>query len=164
MLLGVWFNQPYIQQRFAAGDRVAFAGKVELDYGFKQIKTPFVEKLAAEPTTPEAGRVLPVHRATEGLSTAWLRRLVAAAIDDFADVPDHLPADLRASRGLVPLHAALRDVHFPRVAGRRRSSTSPARLRRAAAASARTWRCAAIASRGSRRASRTRSTGRRSLR
>ena len=113
ILLGVWFNQPYIQQRFAAGDRVAFAGKVELDYGFKQIKSPFVEKLAAEADDAQAGRVLPVHRATEGLSTAWLRRLVAAAIDDYADIPDHLPADLRASRGLVPLHAALHDVHFP---------------------------------------------------
>jgi len=112
-LLGVWFNQPYIQQRFAAGDRVAFAGKVELDYGFKQIKTPFVEKLATEQDDSEAGRVLPVHRATEGLSTAWLRRLVAAAVDDYSDVADHLPALLRAGRGLVPLHVALRDVHFP---------------------------------------------------
>ena len=113
VLLGVWFNQPYIQQRFAAGDRVAFAGKVELEYGFKQIKTPFVEKLSSETDATEAGRVLPVHRATEGLSTTWLRRLVAAAVDDYADVPDHLPASLRAQRGLVPLHAALRDVHFP---------------------------------------------------
>ncbi len=113
VLLGVWFNQPYIQQRFAQGDRVAFAGKVELDYGFKQIKTPFVEKLAPGQDESEAGRVLPVHRATEGLSTAWLRRLVAAAVDDYADVCDHLPAGLRASRGLVSLATALREIQFP---------------------------------------------------
>ena len=115
VLIGVWFNQPYIQQRFAPGDRVAFAGKVELDFGFKQIKTPFVEKLQAEDEGEggPAGRVLPVHRATEGLSSNWLRRLVAAAVDDYADVPDHLPAALRSSRGLVSLRAALRHVHFP---------------------------------------------------
>ena len=113
VLIGVWFNQPYIQTKFVAGDRVAFAGKVELDYGFKQIKTPFVEKLAPEADDSEAGHVLPVHRATEGLSTTWLRRLVAAAVDDFADVPDHLPSSLRAERDLVPLHTALRDVQFP---------------------------------------------------
>jgi len=41
VLIGVWFNQPWVQQRFLQGERVAFAGKVELDYGFKQIKTPF---------------------------------------------------------------------------------------------------------------------------
>ncbi|NTU70339.1 MAG: ATP-dependent DNA helicase RecG [Coriobacteriia bacterium] len=125
VLLGVWFNQPYIQQRFAAGDRVAFAGKVELDYGFKQIKTPFVEKLAADQDDAEAGRVLPVHPATEGLSTAWLRRLVAAVVDDYSDVCDHIPAALRSRRGLVPLHAALRDVHFPAT----RHDSDAARLR-----------------------------------
>ena len=106
VLLGVWFNQPYIQQRFAPGERVAFAGKIELDYGFKQIKNPFVEKLGDEDESGRAGRVLPVHRTTEKLTTNWLRRLVAAAVDDFADVPDHLPSALRDERGLVPLRAA----------------------------------------------------------
>lgn len=113
VLLGVWFNQPYIQQRFAPGDRVAFAGKVEFDFGLKQIKTPFVEKLGDEEGLEQVGRILPVHRATEGLSVGWLRRLIAAAVDDHADVPDHIPAALRAARGLMPLREALRRVHFP---------------------------------------------------
>jgi ATP-dependent DNA helicase RecG len=113
VLLGVWFNQPYVQQRYAVGERVAFAGKVEFDYGLKQIKTPFVEKLPPEGENELVGRILPVHRATEGLSSGWLRRLVAAAIDDYAEIPDHLPAALRAARGLMPLAAAFRAVHFP---------------------------------------------------
>lgn len=114
VLLGVWFNQPWVQQRFIAGERVAFAGKVEFDYGFKKINTPFVEKLPAGDDSLEwSGRVLPVHRATEGLSTGWLRRLIAAAVDDTADIPDHLPAELRLKRDLFPLSAALRDIHFP---------------------------------------------------
>lgn len=113
-LVGVWFNQPWVQQRFAIGDAVAFAGKVELDFGLKQIKAPFVEKLGDKAEAPAPARVLPVHRATEGLSTGWLRRLIAAAVDDFADVPDHLPAAFRQKHTLVPISAALRDVHFPR--------------------------------------------------
>jgi ATP-dependent DNA helicase RecG len=113
VLLGVWFNQPYAKSRFQIGDKVAFAGRVELDFGFKQIKNPFTEKLPADDDAGTVGRVLPVHRATEGLSTGWLRRLVAAAVDDFADVPDHLPGTLRGTRELVGLSAALRDIHFP---------------------------------------------------
>ena len=113
VLIGVWFNQPYIQQRFAVGERVAFAGKVELSFGFKQIQAPFTEKLPSEDDASLAGRILPVHGATEGLTTNWLRRLVAAAVDDFADVPDHLPSQLRSERGLVSLRSALRDVQFP---------------------------------------------------
>jgi len=117
VLIGVWFNQPWIQQRFMQGERVAFAGKVELDYGLKQIKTPFFEKLPAEDDAASAGRVLPVHRTTEGLSTGWLRRLIAAAVEDTSDIPDHLPSELRVARDLVPLHSALRDIHFPRTTG-----------------------------------------------
>ncbi|HSK48760.1 MAG TPA: hypothetical protein VLA05_12300 [Coriobacteriia bacterium] len=113
-LIGVWFNQPWVHQRFLVGDHVAFAGKVELDYGMKQIKSPFVEKLGDKTDAPSMGRVIPVHRTTDGLSTGWLRRLIAAAVDDFADIPDHLPSALRIERELVPLSAALRDIHFPR--------------------------------------------------
>lgn len=113
VLLGVWFNQPYAKSRFQIGDKVAFAGRVEMDFGFKQIKNPFTEKLPADDDSGSVGRVLPVHRATEGLSTGWLRRLVAAAVDDYSDVPDHLPASLRASREFVGLAVALRDIHFP---------------------------------------------------
>lgn len=115
VLIGVWFNQPWVQQRFIAGEVVAFAGKVEFDYGLKKITSPFVEKLAGNDDAKEwTGRVLPVHRSTEGLSTGWLRRLVAAAVDDYGSVVDHLPSELRSRRGLMPLHVALRDIHFPR--------------------------------------------------
>lgn len=114
VVLGVWFNQPWVGARFVPGEHVAFAGKVEIDYGLRQIKNPFVEKLGAEEDSSRVGRVLPVHHTTEGLSTNWLRRLVAAAVEDHADVPDHLPAALRASRGLMPLAAAMRAIHFPR--------------------------------------------------
>ncbi len=113
VLLGVWFNQPYVQQRFVAGDRVAFAGRVDYDYGFKQIKNPFVEKLPDADDEGPVGRILPVHHGTEGLSTGWLRRLIASAIDDYADIPDHIPATLRAQRALMSLALALRFVHFP---------------------------------------------------
>ncbi len=114
VLIGVWFNQPYIQQRFSAGDRVAFSGKVVLDFGLKQIRAPFVEKLPeGEAGEAASARIIPVHRTSEGLSTNWLRRLVASSVDDFADVPDHLPSALRRRRGLMPLGAALKRIQFP---------------------------------------------------
>ncbi len=113
VLIGVWFNQPFMANRFVIGERVAFAGKVEMDFGLKQIKNPFVEKLGADDSTEMLGRVLPVHRATEGLTTNWIRRLVANAVEDFAAVPDFLPAEVRVRHGLRSLSAALRAIHFP---------------------------------------------------
>jgi ATP-dependent DNA helicase RecG len=34
ILLGVWFNQPYMADRFQEGEHVAFAGRVEQEFGF----------------------------------------------------------------------------------------------------------------------------------
>jgi ATP-dependent DNA helicase RecG len=113
VLVGVWFNQSYLAQRFRPGERVAFAGRVTMEYGLRQMKSPFVERLGEADSSSWLGRILPVHPATEGLSTNWVRRLVSEALDQYGDVPDHLPAGLRMSRDLVPLATALRWIHFP---------------------------------------------------
>jgi ATP-dependent DNA helicase RecG len=113
VLVGVWFNQPYLSQRFRPGDRVAFAGVVQMEFGLRQMKTPFVERLGSAEDASWLGRILPVHPATEGLSSNWIRRLVSEALDEYGDVSDPLPADVRRRRGLVPLATALRDIHFP---------------------------------------------------
>ncbi|MDO8916018.1 MAG: ATP-dependent DNA helicase RecG [Coriobacteriia bacterium] len=112
-LVGVWFNQSYLAQRFRAGERVAFAGKVEMDFGMRQMRNPFVERLGDAAGSAWLGRILPVHPATEGLSTNWVRRLVSEAVEQFGDVGDHLPVTLRTSRRLIPLATALRWIHFP---------------------------------------------------
>lgn len=112
-LIGVWFNQPHIARMFRVGERVAFAGTVMFEYGLKQMRTPFVEKLPEEAEGPGIARILPVHRTTEGLSTNWLRRLVSEALIDAGDLPDPLPAELRARHDLMPLAAALAAIHFP---------------------------------------------------
>jgi ATP-dependent DNA helicase RecG len=113
VLIGVWFNQPYLAQRFRPGDRVAFAGTVQMEFGLRQMKTPFVERLGSSDDATWLGRILPVHPATEGLSSNWIRRLVSEALDQFGDLPDPLPSALRVRRGLVPLSAAIRAIHFP---------------------------------------------------
>jgi ATP-dependent DNA helicase RecG len=113
VLVGVWFNQSYLAQRFRPGERVAFAGRVTMEYGLRQMKSPFVERLGEAEGSSWLGRILPVHPATEGLSTNWVRRLVSEALDQYGDVPDHLPAGLRVGRDLVPLATALRWIHFP---------------------------------------------------
>jgi len=119
-LIGVWFNQPYVAGRFRIGERVALAGTVTFDYGLKQMKSPFVEKLPDDDdAAPDLARILPVHHATEGLSTNWIRRLVSEALEFAGDLPDPLPSEVRAARELMPLAAAYRAIHFPRTMAER---------------------------------------------
>lgn len=117
LLIGVWFNQPWVERSFTAGERVAFSGAIALDYGFKRMVNPFVEHLE-DPQghasgQSAVGRVIPVHRTTEKLSLGWLRRIVGAAVDDYGWQPEHLPHYLAHRRGLVALPLALRAVHYP---------------------------------------------------
>ncbi|MDR1413228.1 MAG: ATP-dependent DNA helicase RecG, partial [Actinomycetes bacterium] len=112
-LIGIWFNQPWVERQFKVGQQLAFAGPVKLDYGLKKITQPFVEQLEEGGEYVHSGHILPVHPTTEGLSVGWLRRLIAAALDDFADVSEYLPRDLRARQSLAPYAWALRSLHFP---------------------------------------------------
>lgn len=112
-LIGVWFNQPYMASRFRVGERVAFAGQVSFEFGLKQMRSPFVERLDDETGGPEIARIIPVHHATEGLSTNWTRRLVTEALRMAGSVPDPLPAAIRLRHGLDPLRSALQNIHFP---------------------------------------------------
>ena len=113
VLKAVFFKQPWVAEQLHKGDVVALSGKVSYDYGFRQMRAPFYERLGSSADVSQLARVLPVHPTCEGLSVSWMRRIIAAAIADTGDVSDILPASLVASRGLMTRARAFRDVHFP---------------------------------------------------
>ena len=108
-----FFRMPWLAQQIRRGDRLAVLGKVEFSYGFKQMTSPHFEKLDAG----SLAQILPVHPATEKVSQAWMRRIVSGALARVVQLPDPVPAALRARRGLMSLGRALRQIHFPRYMG-----------------------------------------------
>ena len=128
-LIGVWFNQPWVEATYKKGQVLAFSGDIKYRNGLKQIIQPFVEKISdvvqaqeesgqtsAQTQNPQyshMGKILPVHSTTEGLSVGWMRRLIAAAIDDYVPVSEYLPRSTLERRGLAPYAWALKTVHFP---------------------------------------------------
>ena len=108
-----FFRQPWIAEQLSQGDVVALSGKVTFSYGFKQMKAPFWEVVGSKGQAGDYARILPVHPVGDGISVAWMRRIVSAALADVGDVADFLPAGTRAARGLMSLARALRQIHFP---------------------------------------------------
>ena len=108
-MLAVWFNQPWVARRLAAGTGV-------LLYGKRQDRNQFwveeFEPLNGAAPAPGTGRV-PLYPATEGVSAAQLRKLVWEHYDAFTDVVEPLPSALRAAERLPDRAAALAGVHFP---------------------------------------------------
>ncbi len=113
LLMVTCFRQPWLKDSLSKGMRVAVSGKVEFNYGFKRMTNPFIEVLEDD-AAQDCGLIVPVHPATEKISTAWMRRFIANALDQCRGMLDPVPLALRARYRLFSRGAALSAIHFPK--------------------------------------------------
>ena len=145
----LWFNATYLQGRFQPGQMLALYGKVEADRdGQLQIMQPQFEILgdineeggASEAekkaaASLEIGRIVPIYESTgQGkLTPRWFRRIIRSALENLSpELPDPIPAAVRAHLSLISPRQALWQVHWPE-AGESfadlQSSRTPAHIR-----------------------------------
>ncbi len=110
-----FWNQPWRARQLEAGTDVILSGRVTWDHGPRmsgaEVEVPAEEEDAE---LLHAGRIVPIHPLTQGVTATRMRTLVWRALPLVADaLEDPLPEALRAARDLPPLGAALRAVHFP---------------------------------------------------
>ena len=129
----IWFNAPYLQDKFRAGQLVALYGKVEAashGYDRLQIMQPQFEILH-DPTEDgngneeerkwqslEVGRIVPIYEtAGKGRLTArWFRRIIHGMLEKLdQDLPDAIPAVVRGQMGLIDRKSAFWQAHWPEV-------------------------------------------------
>jgi ATP-dependent DNA helicase RecG len=122
---GVWFNQPWMRQKFLPGQHVLFSGKPKRHQGRWEFAHPAIQWIDADDDDVNGG-LLPKYPLTEGLSQHELRRMIRGAVEQCADlVPEFVPKSFRTGRKLPDIHTALRGLHTPASrgaydAGRRR--------------------------------------------
>lgn len=110
---GLWFNQPWILQKFRDDDIVLFSGKPKKRAGRWEISHPRIQWLNEDDIEAHGG-LLPVYGLTEGLKMHEMRRIMRAAVESCAHlVPELLPGDFLARLNLSPIGEALRNVHLP---------------------------------------------------
>jgi ATP-dependent DNA helicase RecG len=109
-----FFNQPWIASLYKEGHELAVSGVVQRYGGRLQLANQEVELLKGdEADLVHTGRITPVHRATEGISTRTIRELVYRALEQLPALPDPMPAEVVAAEALQPFDAAIRRIHFP---------------------------------------------------
>ena len=111
VLMVTCFRQPWLMDQVKPGMRIAVAGKLEFNYGFKRMTNPYLEVLDGEGAAE--GMIIPVHPACEKISAAWMRRLVGNALEAVCGLHDPLRLELRAKYRLMSRGAALSCIHFP---------------------------------------------------
>ncbi len=112
-LRGIWFNQPFLRERFVLGQRVLLSGKPKRNGLVWEMIHPKVATLEDGEEVPP-GSILPVYPLTEGLQQWQIRRIVREAVDAYTGVLDEVfPAAYLESHDLWPLARALPALHFP---------------------------------------------------
>jgi ATP-dependent DNA helicase RecG len=120
ILVGSWFNQPFMKKTFQPGQKVILSGIVKSNPfkgGRPQIDNPEYEILEEEDPDSlliHTGRIVPIYRTTAGLSVRALRSIMKTVIDSCAaGVPEALPDRLVAKYRFLPGREAVAEVHFP---------------------------------------------------
>jgi ATP-dependent DNA helicase RecG len=119
MLVGSWFNQPFMKKTFRPGQKVILSGIVKSNpykSGLPQIDNPDYEIMDEEEADNliHTGRTVPIYRTTAGLSVRYLRSMMKVIVDSCAaSVRDQLPDFLTRKYRLMPSSEALSEVHFP---------------------------------------------------
>lgn len=105
-LLIYFFNQPYLEKSFSQIKSVSFAGTV----------TQFNQKICL--VSPEwgeynTGKIIPVYPETAGLTSKYLRKLLACNLQTMQAEIDELPHSLRQYFSLDAKYDSLKTLHFP---------------------------------------------------
>ncbi len=109
----LWFNQPWMRERVAVGQRVLLSGTPRFNGGRWELVHPKLEVLDSK-QTPTKGNIFPIYPLTEGIQQWQIRRIVQTAVQEYAVcVPEVFPADFREQHGLWPIQPALEQVHSP---------------------------------------------------
>ncbi|MCH2571050.1 MAG: ATP-dependent DNA helicase RecG [Planctomycetes bacterium] len=114
-LLAVWFNQPYMQDKFSPEDKVLLSGKPTHDKGQWKMTNPQIQELVEQENSPRSAHpILPVYPLTEGLTTPAMHRAVKYALQTYShDFREILPTSFLESNHLVSIPEAFHTVHFP---------------------------------------------------
>ena len=121
-----WPGRPFLERQITKGTLLLASGPVRHFHGRQLQPREWIVLGGEDEQAPSRGMVLPVYRATEGLTVRHLRRLYEQHLGTLLPlVKEELPAAWREASGVVALPEALRMAHRPaRIeeaeAGRRR--------------------------------------------
>ncbi|HEY2827293.1 MAG TPA: DEAD/DEAH box helicase, partial [Pirellulales bacterium] len=113
-LRALWFNMPFMAEKFRQGQEVLLSGKPKLKGGRWEMSHPRTQWLDPDDADQPATQLLPVYSLTEGVKQASLRHIVRQALDNYTDLLDEAFTEaFLTEHKLSPIRTALREIHFP---------------------------------------------------
>jgi ATP-dependent DNA helicase RecG len=112
-----WFNQAYLKKYFKKGQRVILSGLIKGNpysgIGM-EMENPDFELFETDDKLIHTSRIIPIYKATEGLSPKQLRTLLFNAVKAYvSSLEEYMPRDILERNELNPINWSLREAHFP---------------------------------------------------
>jgi ATP-dependent DNA helicase RecG len=115
-----FFNQAWREAQLPVGARGIFTGKVSDYRGALQLAHPDYEmfddiqlKDGAAATSKWLEQPIPIYPASSAIASWQIAKTVELILDGLGDVPDPVPAEVAAERGLLSYRQALELIHRP---------------------------------------------------
>jgi ATP-dependent DNA helicase RecG len=109
-----WMNQAFLADVLTPRAAVVIFGDVKLDSSGLHFLNPEYEIVGEDLAALNMGRIVPFYERTGTVSPNMQRKLVRSVLDGLpTEIPDLLPADLRARLQLMDRRPALEGAHFP---------------------------------------------------
>ena len=116
----IWFNQLYLIKTIPPGTTLSLSGKVKAKGKKLILSSPSYEVISRQKLSEDffedlkhTGRLVPIYPETEGLSSRAFRYLIKPLLDSPLNLSEYLPDFLLKKYNLLPLKAALNQIHFP---------------------------------------------------
>ena len=120
-----FFNQPWTRSMYKEGYEVAVSGIAQLYRGRLQLANQEIELLKGDDQDlVHTGRITPIHRASEGITTRTIRELVWRALERLGPIPDPMPEELDPREALRAVRPCDPGHPLPRLAARARRRRS----------------------------------------
>ena len=115
----IWFNSiSWIIDKFQKGNSIAIFGKLEFRKGFQMVHPDF-DILEDGEDPVNTGKILPQYSSNSDLKAVGLegkgfRKIIKSALEVVShQIEDYFNSSLLTKEGLVSLHKALEQIHFP---------------------------------------------------
>ncbi len=107
----VWYNQPYLKQRFKIGEEYNFFGKISKKTGHIVMQSPVFDREGLKNNT---GKIIPLYPLTYGISQNQIRKIIENGLGLVKEKLDEsLPEYVLNEYKLMNLNSATHKIHFP---------------------------------------------------
>ncbi|SHE60468.1 ATP-dependent DNA helicase RecG [Clostridium fallax] len=108
IVLGKWFNQPYIIKNFRIGESYNLLGKFKMEKNHIEVINPICACKEALDSD-----IIPKYALKNELTNKILSKLINNILDT-VNIEENLPKDLIGKYNLMDLDRAIRNIHFPK--------------------------------------------------